>query len=332
MKKSVKLSTALATLALTMPLALSACSPAGESASTDTAADTTITDAADNTAASEYPRTVTIGDQDVTLESKPMRIAALTPEASSLVLPLAGAERVVVTSEMNPEDAELYALAEQVPTRIKPGGSLDPEQVIASDPDLVIVSARFDTEQDTIAILEGFGVPVVNFDVDSWGDIDAIITHMDYVGQLVGAEDQAAAAIATIEDTRAGVSQPEEAPKVLAMMQRGPRQMVMPESSMINGLIREAGGIPVVDSLGATGTITADPEQVIAMNPDIIIIQDYLGRGREDFADFLANPALAEVPAVANDKVFYADTRTTGFAAGTDITQGLTEVSEMINS
>lgn len=261
-----------------------------------------------------------------------MRIAVLTPEASSLVLPLAGAERVVLTSEMNPEDEDLYALAEQVPNKVKPGGSLDPEQVIAADPDLVIVSARFDTEQDTIAILENFGVPVVNFDVDGWDGIDSIITHMEYVGELVGAEDQAADAIAEIQETRAEVETPEEAPTVLALMQRGPRQMVMPESSMMSGLIREAGGEPVVDSMGTTGTITADPEQVVAMNPDIIIIQDYLGKGRDDFADFLANPALAEVPAVANDKIFYADTRTTGFAAGTDITQGLLEVSEMINS
>lgn len=331
----MKLSTSLVAAALCMPLVLSACSPAEENPSpgeTTTAGSSTEASGSSESSETEYPRTVSIGDQDIVLESKPMRIAALTPEASSLVLPLAGAERVVLTSEMNPDDEELFALAEQVPTKVKPGGSLDPEQVIASDPDLVIVSARFDTEQDTIDILTNFGVPVVNFDVDSWGDIDSIITHMEYVGELVGAEDQAAEAIAEIEDTRAEVEQPDVAPKVLAMMQRGPRQMVMPESSMMSGLIREAGGTPVVDSLGATGTITADPEQVVAMNPDVIIIQDYLGKGREDFADFLANPALAEVPAVANDKVFYADTRTTGFAAGTDITQGLMEVSEMINS
>lgn len=335
-KKSVKFSTVLLTAALTVPWALTACSPAEENPSsadnttTTAAAEVSGEAAADSDA--DYPRTVTIDDQEITLESKPMRIAVITPEAASLVLPLAGAERVVVTSEMNPEDEELYALAQDVPTQIKPGGSLDPEQVLAADPDLAIVSARFDTEQDTITILENFGVPVVNFDIDGWGDIDSIITHMDYVGQLVGAEDEAAEAIAEIQETRSEVTTPEEAPKVLAMMQRGPRQMIMPESSMMSGLIREAGGEPLVDSLGATGTITADPEQVLAMNPDIIIIQDYLGKGRDDFADFLSNPALADVPAIADDKVFYADTRTTGFAAGTDITQGLLEVSEMINS
>lgn len=333
MKKSVKLSTSLFAAVLCAPLVLTACSPSEENPATGDASTTVSTTAtADGSSDADYPRTVSIDDQDITLESKPMRIAVLTPEASSLVLPLAGAERVVLTSEMNPEDEDLYALAEQVPNKVKPGGSLDPEQVIAADPDLVIVSARFDTEQDTIAILENFGVPVVNFDVDGWDGIDSIITHMEYVGELVGAEDQAADAIAEIQETRAEVETPEEAPTVLALMQRGPRQMVMPESSMMSGLIREAGGEPVVDSMGTTGTITADPEQVVAMNPDIIIIQDYLGKGRDDFADFLANPALAEVPAVANDKIFYADTRTTGFAAGTDITQGLLEVSEMINS
>lgn len=279
MKKSVKLSTSLFAAVLCAPLVLTACSPSEENPATGDASTTVSTTAtADGSSDADYPRTVSIDDQDITLESKPMRIAVLTPEASSLVLPLAGAERVVLTSEMNPEDEDLYALAEQVPNKVKPGGSLDPEQVIAADPDLVIVSARFDTEQDTIAILENFGVPVVNFDVDGWDGIDSIITHMEYVGELVGAEDQAADAIAEIQETRAEVETPEEAPTVLALMQRGPRQMVMPESSMMSGLIREAGGEPVVDSMGTTGTITADPEQVVAMNPDIIIIQDYLAR------------------------------------------------------
>lgn len=327
----VKFTTSLLAAVLCAPLVLTACSPAEENPSSSGADTATVSADVDDTGAA-YPRTVTIDDQEITLESEPVRIAVVTPEAASLVLPLAGPERVVLTSEMNPEDEDLYALAEQVPTKVKPGGSVDPEQVMAADPDLVIVSARFDTEQDTIDILEGFGVPVVNFDIDGWNGIDSIITHMTYVGELVGAEEEAARAIAEIEETRAEVEQPEEAPRVLAMMQRGPRQMIMPESSMMSGLIREAGGIPVVDSLGATGTVTADPEQVVAMNPDIIIIQDYLGRGREDFADLLNNPALAEVPAIAEDKVFYADTRTTGFTAGTDITQGLLEVSEMIRA
>ncbi len=331
MKKST---TTLLAVALAVPLVLTACSPDQENPSTNTVTESSADTPSGSSSAAEaeYPRTVTIGNQEITLESKPMRIAVLTPEASSLVLPLAGSERVVMTSEMNPEDEELYELAQQVPNQVKPGGSLDPEQVIAANPDLVIVSARFDTEQDTAAILENFGVPVVNFDVDSRGDIDSITTHMGFVGQLVGAEDKAAASIEEIEATRAKVEKPAEAPTVLTLMQRGPRQMVMPESSMINGLIREAGGSPVVDSLGATGTITADPEHVVAMNPEIIIVQDYLGKGREDFAEFLSNPALADVPAIANDKVFYADTRTTGFAAGTDITQGLVEMSEIINS
>src|SRR5699024_3024972 len=158
---------------LCAPLVLTACSPAEENPSSSGADTATVSADVDDTGAA-YPRTVTIDDQEITLESEPVRIAVVTPEAASLVLPLAGPERVVLTSEMNPEDEDLYALAEQVPTKVKPGGSVDPEQVMAADPDLVIVRARFDTEQDTIDILEGFGVRVVKFDIDGWNGIDAI--------------------------------------------------------------------------------------------------------------------------------------------------------------
>ncbi|ANE03344.1 ABC transporter substrate-binding protein [Corynebacterium crudilactis] len=306
-------------------LVLSGCS----SETSETALPTTETSA--TPATGEYPRTIELEDSSITLETKPERIAVLTPEAASLVLPIAGAERVIMTAEMDTADAETAALASQVEYQIKNGGSLDPEQVIAADPDLVIVSARFATEQGTIDILEGLNVPVVNFDADAWADIDAITKHLDIVGELVGEEDKAAEAIAEIDANRVEIAKPAISPTVLTLMQRGPRQMVMPETSMINGLIREAGGTPVVDSLGATGTITADPEQVVAMAPEIIIIQDFQGKGREDFADFLSNPALASVPAIANGKVFYADTVTTGVTAGTDITTGLQQVAEMIS-
>ncbi|ALC05142.1 hypothetical protein CDES_03445 [Corynebacterium deserti GIMN1.010] len=279
-----------------------------------------------------WPRTVALDDSYITLESKPERIAVLTPETASLVIPLAGVERVAMTVEMDTADEETAALASQVEYQVKNGGALDPEQVIAANPDLVIMSARFDTEQDTIDILEGLNVPVVNFDVDAWGDIDAITKHLKMVGEIVGEEEAAAEAIKLIENNRAEITKPAQSPNVLTLMQRGPRQMIMPESAMVNGLVREAGGTPVVDSLGATGTVVADPEQIVAMAPEIIIIQDFQGTGREDFADLLANPALASVPAIANDKVFYADTVTTGVTAGTDITTGLVEVSEMLQS
>lgn len=67
------------------------------------------------------------------------------------------------------------------------------------------------------------------------------------------------------------------------------------------------------------------------MAPEIIIIQDFQGKGRENFANFLSNPALANVPAIENDKIFYADTVTTGVTAGTDITTGLQQVAEMLS-
>lgn len=287
---------------------------------------------ASTSADAQFPRTVNLGDQKVEIPARPQRIAALTADLTSLALPIAGKDRMVISTELN---AELGAVAQEaatVPTMLKVGAPIDPEQILASKPDLVLISARHDAEKDAVAMLKNNGVPLAVIESEKWGTIDDILTHIDEVAQLTGDEDAGAALRKEIEQQRAAnLKKATGEPKVLTLMNRGGKNLIMPKTTMLNGLVREVGGKPVIDELGAPGSVPADPEAILKAAPDVIIVQNYRGKGAEDFKPVLENPALADVPAIKNGKVFYADTVTTGVTSAARITEGLKQVSEFLS-
>lgn len=287
---------------------------------------------ASTSADAQFPRTVNLGDQKVEIPARPQRIAALTADLTSLALPIAGKDRMVISTELN---AELGAAAQEaatVPTMLKVGAPIDPEQILASKPDLVLISARHDAEKDAVAMLKNNGVPLAVIESEKWGTIDDILTHIDEVAQLTGDEDAGAALRKEIEQQRAAnLKKATGEPKVLTLMNRGGKNLIMPKTTMLNGLVREVGGKPVIDELGAPGSVPADPEAILKAAPDVIIVQNYRGKGAEDFKPVLENPALADVPAIKNGKVFYADTVTTGVTSAARITEGLKQVSEFLS-
>ena len=75
----------------------------------------------------------------------------------------------------------------------------------------------------------------------------------------------------------------------------------------------------------------ADPEAIIAADPDVIVVQDFRDAGLEPFAELLENPALADVRAVADDEVHLVDAETTSGTAGSRISEGLKEIAELLH-
>ena len=52
--------------------------------------------------------------------------------------------------------------------------------------------------------------------------------------------------------------------------------------------------------------------------------------GEDSFAELIDNPALQDVPAIQNDRVYYIDSSITSSASGTAIIDGLDEVSQAL--
>ncbi|SDR71890.1 ABC transporter substrate-binding protein [Corynebacterium timonense] len=258
---------------------------------------------------------------------KPQRIAALSSDVASLVAAIAEPENIALIADIGERTPE-------GPQVLRGDHNVDPEQILSAEPDLVLLTSRHGQEQDAAALIEQSAIPVVQFDGgDTWSSIDAILANIDELGSLLGEEERAAQLRSDIEETRARVHEqiPEgQAPRVLPLMARGEQRMVVPPSALLHGLVAEAGAEALTGTSGGRGPAPADPELIAALNPDVIVIEDFQGRGTQDFAEILSNPALSHVPAVATGRVHFLPSDLVTVAGAADVGDGLAAVVDAI--
>ena len=297
-------------------LGVTGCS-AGQSPATSTS----------NTRPATAPATVTVGGEEIRPDEKPVRIAALSSDVASLVAAIARPENIALITDLGEDTPD-------GPQVLTGDHGVDPELLLSAAPDLVLLTGRHGQEKDSGALLEQAGVRVAQFDAATdWKDIDAILRNIDTLGTMLGERERAAQLRAEIEAVRSKVHStpaPRPAPRVLALMSRGSQRMVVPSSALLHGLITEAGGD--VLSAGSGGPAPADPELIASLNPDIILIEDFRGRGRQDFGDILANPAVSQVPAVAHAQVHYLPSDRVTVAGAAFVGDGLTAVADAVSS
>lgn len=323
--------TALTALAAITCLALAGC--AGSPATDGGASDAPAAAAP----AADFPRTVAVGDRDIDVAAEPQRIAALSTEVGDLVLELAGPDRLVAVSEgsATPGTGNQLDLAESVPTHLAVTQNPDPEQILSLEPDLVLLTGRHDDEASLIDSLEGVGVPMAAFESTDFGDPETVATSIETIGDLIGAQSEAQALATTVRDDATAVTDAvadvEKRPRVLVLMARGGTQMIMGAHSSTTKLVELAGGSSIAVEESWNQAMPADPEAIIAADPDVVIVQDFRDAGLEPFTALLENPALADVNAVADDEVHLVDAETTSGTAGARISEGLRAIAELLH-
>lgn len=283
--------------------------------------------------AADWPRVVEVGDAQVEIDAEPQRIVALSTETGDLALQLVGAERVaaVSTGSVTEGAGNQLALAAEVDTVLPPGTSPDPEQILSLDPDLVLLTERHDGEQDAAALLADTGIPSIAFSADDFQTIDAISDSVALLGEALGAEAEAAEIVDDIAARRAAIDAdlPDEgdAPTVLLLMARGGQQMIQPAGSLMANLVAETGGEVVGSGPGAA---PADPERIVALDPDVILVEDFRGAGLGPFQDLLRSPALADVAAIGDDRVHLVDGAVASDTAAAAAVDGLEEIAALL--
>lgn len=320
-------------------LGLSACS--GTGAGTGEAAAGEGAAASQSTTATgdeqQWPRTVAVGEGEVTVAEQPARIVALSTETADLALQLVGPERVaaVPKAATDPASGNQVELAGQVATTLASGTHPDPEQILSLNPDLVILTGRHDSEQSASDLLAGSGVPTATFTAADFSSPDRVAAAVDTMGRLLGAEDTAADLRAGLDrEVRAtvdAVADVTERPSTIVLFQRGGKQMILASTSATPNLVELAGGESLAAREGWRSAVAADPETILRLDPQVIIIQDFRGAGRGPFEALLRNPALAEVRAIADDRVVSVDARTTSGTAGTRLSEGLRTIAEALH-
>lgn len=311
--------------------ALAACSTAdGSDSSAGTAAD-----ASEPTG--DWPRTVTIGDTEVTLEAAPQRIVAVSTETGDLALELVGPKRVVgvVEGAQDPSNTNQSELAQQVANTVVGAPSPDPEQILALEPDLVLLTARHDGEETVGESLTSSGVPCAVFDSSDFESPESVTSVITALGELLGAEAAAAQITTTIEqqieEVAAAVEAAQAAPRTLGLFARGPSTMMFAASSSTSTLIELAGGTSIATESGWHSSPAADPEMLLDAAPDVILVQDFHGAGLGPFSALLESPALAEIPAIAEGRVHLIDALATSGTAGSRLGEGLSQIASVLH-
>lgn len=248
----------------------------GASATTDCAFPVTRTDATGT---------------EVTLSEPPERIVTLSPSAAQTLWEVGARSRVVATTEFA---TYLNGTAdlERVPAA---DGSVNAEQVIGLDPDLVLAPGTI--SEGTVETLRGAGVTVFALEVPT--TVDGVAEKTTLVGRLVGECEGAAATnrwmrqnVAAVERAVAG----EPRPGALYLLGGG---FTVGNGTFVHDVMRAAGLSNVAAEAELSGYVRISPEVVRERDPAWLLRTPEVGVPDD--------PAYGETTAVRQNQTVVVD-------------------------
>ena len=254
-----------------------------------------------------WPREVKGLNGLITIPAKPERIIGASSGHVELILALVPPERLVAVGSFSkdPTYSNVYQLIQDQPEITR-----DPETIIAQSPDVLVTSPFF--AADGIEALTNVGIPVVQTELQH--DARARIDNILLTGYILGEEERAVEFAMEVRErfqSLLSVTAAEEPkPRVLALTQYSDNLWTAGGNSTEGGVIVAAGGINAAEEAGIDENMITSLEGVIAMDPQVIIIPQPAEFGAEEFkASLLANEALANVPAIRENRVHVVESK-----------------------
>ena len=221
-------------------------------------------------ASTDFP--VTLVDDtglEVTVASRPERIASLSPANTEIVFALGAGDRLVGGTDYDDFPAEAAPLPD-----LATYNGLIRERLVDVQPDLVLAAGNGFTPDADIAWLRESGYPVV---VLYAGTVDAVLADIELVGRAIG--EPAAAA-----DLAGGMADPESRPSARPSRRwaRGratfyqvgsePELYAPAPDSFLADMVALAGGEPITTSDPAVFAVPL--ETLLAADPEVIVLGD----------------------------------------------------------
>lgn len=246
-----------------------------------------------------FPRTVVDGlGHEIYLESPPQRIMSVGLAMDNILLSITDPERVVGVTTLATDPVWSY-VADKVAPHMSLIAQLNAEQVLALQPDIVLVAAWNDP--DVVHQLRDLGIVLYTF--TTFDTVADALENIARIGAITGDDDRAQTLIddffrryGEIAFRIAG----RERPRVLSWDDWG---ATAGPGMSIHDVIELAGGVNVAAEYGISGWHTIDTEALIEMNPDVIVTPS--GRA---FAETIQNDGvLQSVSAVRYGRVYYIE-------------------------
>lgn len=262
------------------------------------------------TGGADYPRTVTTDGGPVTIKSEVAALVALSSDIADVALALVEPSRLaaVPRTTTQPAHSHFATQAQQVPHIVEVQGVGDPEKVLSYGPDLVALTTRHERESDARAQLEHAGVPMVAI-TNSWDTPEVFVENVRLLGTVLGAEDVAAELIADHQRrwqavvTAAPTTPTPEQPVVGIVRTIADNLYVTGPGSIGAAVLQAVGVRNLADEAGLSKTSRLEVEPLVKARPDVLVLVDSTGTGRQQYAQWLASPGVAQLPAVRDDKL-----------------------------
>ena len=266
--------------------------------------------------------------REVTLAAVPERIVSLAPSNTEIVCALGGCERLVGVTDYDDFPAEVAEIDDVVIA-----AQVDPELVVAAEPDLVLAAGNEITPTAVIEQLDDLGLTVMVVYPES---LDEVYADIELVGRAIDAEPAASDLVSDMRDrveTITAALEGVERPRTLYEVFYAEGTMYTAgEGSFLASLVELAGGEPVTGD--AQGLIA--PEDLVAADPELILLgsasyDPALADEASALGVVAARPGWGELAAVADRNVvpFLEDIVTT--RPGPRIVDGLEALARAIH-
>ena len=251
-----------------------------------------------------FPRTVRAGEMEVGIPRKPERIVSLTPSNDEILCALVDEKRIAGLSKFSGDAATSYVA--DAARRINVFVDRNSEQVISLRPDLVL-AARY-TKVDLKGLLAETNTPlIVTTDFRNFADIEA---NVRLIGRAVGEEDRAESVIGEMRrklDAARSRLRPES--EALRALYLASGNFSAGSETSIHEILTAAGLKNAAAEAGIKGHVKLASEQIMQINPDVILIASGYERDR-GFRQALENDAqLSAVRAVKEKRIVEVQAR-----------------------
>ena len=255
------------------------------------------------TAAFAESTAVTVTDmagREIALDAPATKVVALTASDCEILAALGAEDTLVGRGEYCDYPESIL----EVPA-VQSGADTNLEQIIALEPQVVIMAKMAQTEEQ-VAALEEAGIRVVVSDAQ---DIEGVYTAIRLIGALVGRNDEAEAMVADMQSAFADIAAKSENTGKTVYFEVSPLQWglwtagkgtFMDELATLCGLTNAFADVE--------GWAEISEEQVLERDPDYIVtISMYYGEGPTPVEEIKSRAGWDALKAVQNDAIFNAD-------------------------
>ena len=249
-----------------------------------------------------WPRLVEVANGQIQIKSRPMQIHTLSVGYDEITLAIVDPSRVAAVGSFaaNPAYSNIADLAGEIANKL----GRDAEQIISAGPDLVVAS-KF-SKQELIELLEQAGITVAQTDLAR--SVDAYEDNIRLLAYMYGEEERGEELVADVRDRLRVITDITEAraesdrPTVMFLSGRG---RTPGGGTIQDGIIAAAGGVNVAAKAGLTRETEISLEVIADYAPEYIFVYSTVeGEMESQRTEVTAHPALAEVPAIKNGRVF----------------------------